>query len=191
VALPPFAAVSDLAALVQTEVNEAAAGVALASASAMIRGWTRQTITRVVDDTVSLRAPAGYERELVLPQRPVQSVSRVEINGVSLVDWVLSSDRLLRYCGWRYLPGRAPYLDPGLVTVTYTHGWAEVPEDVRAVCLDIASMTITNPSGLRTVQIDDYSRTFAAETLGSGTLSEAHKSILSDYRRRVGTVGLR
>lgn len=190
-ALPPFAAVSDLAALVQTEVNEAAAGVALASASAMIRGWTRQTITRVVDDTVSLRAPAGYERELVLPQRPVQSVSRVEINGVSLVDWVLSSDRLLRYCGWRYLPGRAPYLDPGLVTVTYTHGWAEVPEDVRAVCLDIASMTITNPSGLRTVQIDDYSRTFAAETLGSGTLSEAHKSILSDYRRRVGTVGLR
>jgi hypothetical protein len=191
VALPPFAAVSDLAALVQTEVNEAAAGVALASASAMIRGWTRQTISRVVDDTVSLRAPAGYERELVLPQRPVQSVSRVEINGVPLVDWVLSSDRLLRYCGWRYLPGRAPYLDPGLVTVTYTHGWAEVPEDVRAVCLDIASMTITNPSGLRTVQIDDYSRTFAAETLGSGTLSEAHKSILSDYRRRVGTVGLR
>lgn len=190
-ALPPFAAVSDLAALVQTEVNEAAAGVALASASAMIRGWTRQTISRVVDDTVSLRAPAGYERELVLPQRPVQSVSRVEINGVPLVDWVLSSDRLLRYCGWRYLPGRAPYLDPGLVTVTYTHGWAEVPEDVRAVCLDIASMTITNPSGLRTVQIDDYSRTFAAETLGSGTLSEAHKSILSDYRRRVGTVGLR
>jgi hypothetical protein len=191
VALPPFAAVSDLAALVQTEVNEAAAGVALASASAMIRGWTRQTISRVVDDTVSLRAPAGYERELVLPQRPVQSVSRVEINGVPLVDWVLSSDRLLRYCGWRYLPGRAPYLDPGLVTVTYTHGWAEVPEDVRAVCLDIASMTITNPSGLRTVQIDDYSRTFAAETIGSGTLSEAHKSILSDYRRRVGTVGLR
>jgi hypothetical protein len=191
VALPPFAAVSDLAALMQTDVNEAAAGVALASASALIRGWTRQTISRVVDDVVTLRAPEGYERALVLPQRPVQSVSRVEINGLQLVDWVLSNDRLLRYCGWRYLPGRMPYLDPGLVTVTYTHGWAEIPDDVRAVCLDLASMTITNPSGLRTVQIDDYSRTFAAETLGSGTLSDAHKEILAGYRRRVGTMGLR
>lgn len=188
-ALPPFATAAELAASMQTAVDQAAAELALASASAVIRNWTRQSITRVVDDVVKLRI-IDYD-ELVLPQRPVESVSQVKVNSVVLVDWVPSGDRLLRPGGWRYLPGTTTYPDPGLVQVTYTHGWDEIPDDVRAVCLDLASTTLTNPSGLRSVSIDDYSRTFAAETLGSGTLSAAHKAILGAYRLRLGTVGLR
>jgi hypothetical protein len=59
------------------------------------------------------------------------------------------------------------------------------------VCLDLAVMSVTNPGGLRSVAIDDFSRTFAAETLGTGTLSAAHREILAPYRRRFGTVTLR
>ncbi|MGA4864106.1 hypothetical protein ACPB9J_15815 [Streptomyces lavendulocolor] len=188
-ALPPFATAADLAAVTQADIAAEAAELALASASAVIRRWTRQTITRVVDDVVTLRVLT--EQELVLPQRPVVSVSQVRVNGLVLQDWVLSGDRLLRTGGWRRLPGTTTYPDPGLVEVTYTHGWVDVPDDVRAVCLDLAAMSVTNPSGLRSVAIDDYSRTFAAETLGSGTLSDSHREILRDYRRRIGTVGLR
>jgi hypothetical protein len=175
--------------MMQAPVDAAAAELALASASAVIRRWTRQTITQVADDVVKLRVIDCSE--LVLPQRPVVSVSEAKVNALVLNDWVLSGDRLLRTGGWHRLPGTTTYPDPGLVQVTYTHGWDEVPDDVRAVCLDLASATMANPAMLRQETIDDYSRTFASETLGSGSLSEAHKILLGDYRRRVGTMGLR
>ncbi|MEU9436597.1 hypothetical protein [Streptomyces sp. NPDC048252] len=188
-ALPPFATAAELTASMQTPVDAAAADLALASASAVIRRWTRQTITRVVDDVATLRIiDCG---ELVLPQRPVVSVSHVNVNALVLNDWVLSGDRLLRAGGWRQLPGTTTYPDPGLVQVTYTHGWDEIPDEVRAVCLDLAASTLSNPSMLRQESIDDYARTFAAESLGLGGLSENHKALLGDFRRRIGTVGLR
>lgn len=193
-ALPTLATAADLAAATQrTDLDDAAANLALESASAVIRNFTKQQFTRVVDDVVRLRIID--ERELVLPQRPVESVSRVRANSLVLVDWVLSHDRLLRTGGWRCLPGTTTYPDPGIVEVTYTHGWAEVPGDVRAVCLDLAAMTVSNPGGLRERErsIDDWTQrdVYAMETLGSGTLSAAHKSILSAYRRRIGTVNTR
>lgn len=188
-ALPPFATAAELAAMVQAPVDAAAADLALASASAVIRKWTRQTITRVVDDVVKLRViDCG---ELVLPQRPVVSVSEVKVNALILRDWVLSGDRLLRTGGWHHLPGTSSYPDPGIVQVTYTHGWDEIPDDVRAVCLDLAASTVSNPGMLRQESIDDYSRTLASESLGLGSLSDTHKELLGDYRRRIGTVGLR
>ncbi|MFE6785194.1 hypothetical protein ACFVFF_23345 [Streptomyces sp. NPDC057680] len=191
--LPLLATVADLAAAMQAEPNNASAELALASASAVIRRWTKQDFTRAIDDVVTLRVL--NESELVLPQRPVESVSQVRVNSLILQDWVLSGDRLLRTGGWRRLPGTTTYPDPGLVEVTYTHGYAQVPDDVRAVCLDLASMTLTNPRGLRESErsIDDWRQrdVYAMETLGSGTLSEAHKAMLTGYRRRIGTVGLR
>lgn len=189
-ALPAFATAADLAAATQrSDLDSASADLALASASAVIRRWTRQSITLVEGDVVTLRVL--HEHDLALPQRPVVAVSQVRVSGLVLLDWVLSGDRLLRTGGWRHLPGTTTYPDPGLVEVTYTHGYAEVPDEVRAVCLDLASMTLTNPGGLREVAIDDYRRVFASETLGSGVLSPAHREMLSGYRRRIGTVGLR
>lgn len=188
-ALPAFATAAELAAVMQTPIDSAAADLALASASAVIRRWTRQTITQVIDDTVTLRVIRCDE--LVLPQRPVVSVSEVKVNALVLNDWVLSGDRLLRTGGWHRLPGTTTYPDPGLVQVTYTHGWAEVPDDVRAVCLDLASATLSNPSMLRQEAIDDYSRTFAAESLGLGGLTAAHKEILREFRPGWGSVRVR
>lgn len=188
-ALPPLATAADLAALMQADVTDEAAQLAVSLASGIIRRWCRQDITRVTNDVVTLRILEPSE--LKLPQRPVVSVGQVRIGNLVLRDWVLSGDRLLRNGGWHGLPVTTMYPDPGLVEVTYTHGWEDVPDDVRAVCLDLASMTLTNPAGLREVAIDDYRRVFAAETLGAGTLSAAHKEMLGEYRQRIGTVELR
>ncbi|MFJ3201014.1 hypothetical protein [Streptomyces sp. NPDC086989] len=193
-ALPPLATAADLAAATQrTDLDPAAADLALASASAVIRSWTRQSITRVEDDVVTLRVLTP--EELVLPQRPIISVSQVRVNSLILVDWVLSGERLLRTGGWRHLPGTTTYPDPGLVEVTYTHGYDEVPDEVRAVCLDLAAMSVTNPGGLRESEraIDDWRQrdVYATETLGLGVLSAAHREMLAGYRRRIGTVGTR
>jgi hypothetical protein len=187
--LAPLATVPDLEAALQREVLAASAELALASASAIIRRWTRQDITLVENDVVRLRI--SNPAELVLPQRPVVEVTQVRKGVLPLTDWALSGDRLLRAGGWRYLPGTSTWPDDGLVEVTYTHGYAQIPDDVRAVCVDLAAMTLANPSGLRSATIDDYSQTFASETLGSGSLSAAHREILGFYRRRIGTVGLR
>ncbi|MGW4505695.1 hypothetical protein ACWENO_13750 [Streptomyces sp. NPDC004436] len=192
--LPAFATAADLAAATQrSDLSAESADLALASASAVIRRWTRQQITLVTDDVVTLRILT--EQELVLPQRPVLGVSQVRVNSLVLQDWVLSGDRLLRTGGWRRLPGATTYPDPGLVEVTYSHGYDEIPDEVRAVCLDLAAMSVTNPGGLRESEraIDDWRQrdVYATETLGSGVLSAAHREMLAGYRRRIGTVGTR
>lgn len=192
--LPAFATAADLAAATQrSDLSAESADLALASASAVIRRWTRQQITLVTDDIVTLRVLT--EQELVLPQKPVLDVSQVRVNSLVLQDWVLSGDRLLRTGGWRRLPGTATYPDPGLVEVTYSHGYDEIPDEVRAVCIDLAAMSVTNPGGLRESEraIDDWRQrdVYATETLGSGVLSAAHREMLAGYRRRIGTVGMR
>jgi hypothetical protein len=74
------------------------------------------------------------------------------------------------------------------VRLTYSHGWAEIPEDIVDVVLDLATMNLANPENLRQVAIDDYQRTFASETIGSASLTKAHKGALRDYRRSAFSV---
>lgn len=46
---------------------------------------------------------------------------------------------------------------------------------LKAVALAAARRAVLNPSGLRSTQIDDYSETFATETLGDVELTEAER----------------
>jgi hypothetical protein len=45
----------------------------------------------------------------------------------------------------------------------------------KAVALAAAKRVVLNPSGLRSMQIDDYSETFATETFGDAELTAAEK----------------
>lgn len=203
-ALPALATAADLTTAGATGTS-AQLDLALRRASARVRRYTRQTITLVENETVLL---AGGETTLRLPQRPLVVDGTHPLTVIELADgggadltvvedrdytrlgseltrgepWV-AQDRLMGWPGRRVRGVWAPR-----VRVTYSHGYAEVPDDIVDIVLDLATMNLSNPENLRSVAIDDYSRTFASETIGGARLSKGHKDDLRPYRRAAFSV---
>jgi hypothetical protein len=187
---PPLATPDDLSAFLQRDVPADQAEVSLRIASSVVRGYTGQTITFVSGDVMVLE---GGGPTIVLPQRPIVVDDDNPLTVVELAEYGTANltmtenltytrfqDELRRYCGtWTRR-----------VRVTCSHGHTTVPGDVVAAVLDIAGRSLTNPSGLRSVTIDDYSRTYASETLGGASLSQANRLTLTSYRRSAATTRL-
>jgi hypothetical protein len=205
-ALPPLATAADLQAAGATG-TDAALELALRRASARVRRYTRQDITFVESETITL---PGGERVLRLPQYPLvvddtHPLTLVEVADFSGVEWEAVEDRDYSRIGnelTRGYPWQAPNRLMGWpwnralgiwgpkVCVTYSHGYGEVPDDIVDVVLDLATMNLANPENLRQVSIDDFQRTFASETIGSAKLTQQHKEDLRPYRRTAFSVVL-
>ncbi|MFE7398847.1 hypothetical protein [Streptomyces sp. NPDC057557] len=203
-ALPPLATAADLEAAGATG-SDAQLEMALRRASARVRRYTRQDITFVIGDTIDL---AGGGRVLRLPQYPLvvdsfHTLTVVEVADFSGIEWTALEDRdysrlgneltrgypwqaPTRLMGWPY--NRAQGVWAPKVRVTYSHGYTEVPDDILDVVLDLATMNLANPENLRQVSIDDYQRTYASETIGSASLTRAHKEALRPFRRSAFSV---
>jgi hypothetical protein len=203
-ALPLLAMAADLQAAGATG-SDAAMELALRRASARVRRYTRQDITFVGGDTVML---PGGERVLRLPQYPlvvddahpltvveVADFGGVELEAIEGRDYSRLGNELTRgypwqaptrLMGWPWAPPQGVWAPK--VRVTYSHGYAEVPDDIVDVVLDLATMNLSNPENLRSVSIDDYSRTFASETIGNARLTSGHKEDLRSYRRAAFSV---
>ncbi|MGI5161395.1 hypothetical protein [Microbispora sp. CA-102843] len=197
--LPPLATVDDLQAHLQRDLPEAQAALALRRASARVRSYTRQTITLVTGDTMEV---AGGDRVLRVPQRPLvvdeaHPLTVVELGEFGAPEMTLVEDRdytrlgneltrgypynpSTRLMGWPWNRVRGVWAPR--VRLTYSHGYAEVPEDIVDIVLGLATLNISNPENLRTEQIDDYSRTFARETVGNASLTADDKDVLRSYR---------
>ncbi|WP_030064779.1 hypothetical protein [Streptomyces natalensis] len=195
----PLATQADLEAALQRSLDPAQAAMAIRRASARVRKHCRQQFTLVENETITL---PGNGRVLRLPQRPLvlddtHLLTVVELFGITNVEYTALEGRDYTRIGTELTRGEAwwtptrlmgfPWLRPqGIwsqrVRVTYSHGYAEVPDDVVDVVLDLAQMSMTNPQGLRSESIDDYSRTFAAETIGGAQLTPEHKLALRPYR---------
>lgn len=131
-ALDPLATVDDLEARGFTvEASETIlANTYLGVASAAVREAAGVPISRVTS-TYTLEGARG--QWLRLPGMPIVSVASVSIDGVTVTDWRLRSERLWRACGWTGC-------EPSEVQVTQTHGLLDVPEDiVDLVCRMAAS----------------------------------------------------
>lgn len=205
-ALPPLATAVDLQNAGATG-TDAALELALRRASARVRRYTRQDITFVENETITL---PGGERVLRLPQYPLVTsddhpLTVVEVADFSGIEWVALESRDYSRIGnelTRGYPWQAPNRLMGWpwnralgiwgpkVRVTYSHGYDEVPDDIVDVVLDLATMNLANPENLRQVSIDDYQRTFASETIGSAKLTQQHKEDLRPYRRAAFSVML-
>ncbi|MCC5580588.1 hypothetical protein IMZ11_33720 [Microtetraspora sp. AC03309] len=190
-ALPPLAEPADLAVRLRTtfasgSVEEQAAEALIEDASALVRSATGQHIYPVETDTVEL---TGGDRVLNLPQWPVvvddtHPLVVVEFDDyctssmplVDGLDFVRHGHQLIRAPGPASCTDGAVRRGGGMwaekVVVTYTHGLAEVPTDVRAVVLGIAARGYVNPGALRSRTLGSYSETFATETVGTGELTE-------------------
>jgi hypothetical protein len=203
----PLATQADLEAALQRSLDPTQAAMALRRASARVRKYTRQEFTFVENDTIVL---PGNTRVLCLPQRPLviddtHPLTVVELFGITDQEYPALEGRdftrigseLTRGEQW-WAPTRLmgwPWLRPqGIwaqrVRFIYSHGYVgEFPDDVVDVVLDLASMAMTNPQGLRSESIDDYSRTFASETIGGPQLTQEHKEALHPYRVGAFSVG--
>lgn len=173
------------------------ASMLLDLATAAIQAWTRQTIELVADNEVTLAGT--WQRELLLPERPVVSVAQVAVGGVPLAaaDWSLVGGAL--YSGPAVEPGvvTSSSLPVGAtgrghwhwggpdqtVTVTYTHGYATPPAEVKAVCLAVAARGVMSPAGaVRQESVGSYSVTYAGQ--GGPSLTDGEMRQLAHLRRR-------
>lgn len=152
-----FATVADLETFLRkdfavgSETDQAQA--ALDTATAEMKAHMGQNIAQVTADQITLDANgAGV---LFLPERPVTAVSAVTVDGTALtvandVDWysygALYRDRDR---GGTWGDERQS------VVVTYTHGYATIPDDIKRVCVKRAARILGSPAvGSATVAAD-------------------------------------
>jgi hypothetical protein len=198
--LPALATVADLATLLGrtfTPEQELQAQALLDQASSVVRSYVRQDITQATTtDTLTMRrADSALHRcagAVTLPQRPVTDIAAVRINGVETSDWWQDgSELLLRSAVWDQPPAAHR---PPQVTVTYTHGWDEVPGDIKAIVLQAANRVLVNPSGIRSETVGGESVTYLIPAVGEYLgvlLSRTEQKVLDRYRRTAGSVNLR
>jgi hypothetical protein len=181
-----FASSDDLAVRLKksfTETEKDQAEQLLAGATTRIRAITDQWITQVVDDVWTTDAPLS--RVLWLPQRPVTAVTSVKVDGVVITDWRLRGARLIRPCAW----STGCDTTPPEVEVTYTHGIPVGDERLdlaKDACIAFAAAARTNPDGLKSESIDDYSRAFAGGG-GDPQWAGTEKALCRQYGRRPKT----
>lgn len=172
-ALPPLATVEQLEDWLQVPRGSAPQNtceLALRVASKLVRNEARCLFVRR-EDTVALRIVDGHVR---LPS-PVVSVASVDVQGQALPEsgWWREGDSL-----WITSPPRDPRRR---ATVTLTHGYATVPDDVLGIVLDVASRGCVNPLSLRQESTGQRSVTFATETLAM-SLAQVEADKLRSYR---------
>ena len=182
--LAPLITAADLSAR-NIDTTDDALVADLNSASAAIRDAAGCAITR---ETSTVTFPTEASRRIELPSRPVISVATVLLDGEPVTDWLLRGSSLWRECWWQS-PGDIPHA----LTVTFTHGLAEVPADiVDLACSLIAGAQAERSEGPRRgkayERVDDYQVGFIqapdAERVSAFELPERTRTML---RRRFGS----
>lgn len=149
------------------EVPDARGNLMLAGASGLVRSYTGQLFD-LVDGDVALIDGSGT-RALLLPQVPVTDVTAVveDPRGAAKAlaegsDFEWSEDGILRSLG-------APFvLRFRWYQVTYSHGYATVPDGLKGIVLRVAARGVTNPEGLGQETIGRYAWTAGGEAAGLG-----------------------
>lgn len=150
---------ADLAILLKKPADDPRLLLELRKASSRFRGAVGHRVTLVEDDAVTLD---GNGREsLLLPVWPTTEVATVTLDGVLLVegtDYSWSDMGVLRRLGCRVWPDRLRCL-----VVVYSHGSAEVPDDVAEAVLDKAAAMYAIPIGVASKAVGGQSVTYGAQ----------------------------
>jgi hypothetical protein len=156
----------------------------LEMASAVVREYTGQFFELVADDEVVLFPDNdGWYR---LPQRPIVDVTAIaDQDAVDLfTTYAFDTD------GWfrnfpMYPQAARPRWPFSSLSVTYSHGYAEIPADVVMVVCSMAGRSWSNPAGIRSESVGDYSVTYAIPGTGESiglALSRPEMDVLRSYR---------
>lgn len=146
------------------------------AATATVRSYCGWHVAPPLTETLEL--DGSRSSLLELPSLLVSAVSDVKVDGVTVTGYRWSRAGLLRYdggwgAGWRS------------VEVTFTHGHAATPEDVRVAAIAAARRELVNPDNLRSESGPGYSRVFTIPGTGEAygvMLSKVEQALLSRYR---------
>lgn len=179
---PTLATYEDVATYMQDDkVDYFAVSQALEYATAIMQAHTRQRLFFVADDDVSLPWPRSGP--IVLPERPVESIGRVQFSPAYGTGWTLHTSSYVLLDGARVqfnAPWEASSYGGGMALVRYSHGYREIPPDLRAVAVGLAVRTLHQPTESLPETLDAY--TNPASTAGPAGLTDAERAILRRYR---------
>jgi len=182
VGLPPLTSPDNLAVILGGPYGDGTDGVwshwAVGLVSAMVRSYTRLSITPVIDAALTLGGTRS--RKLVVGERPLTDVTSVTLDGTPLPTtdyrWTRAGV-LYRAAGWAG--------EDIEVVVVCSYGFTVVPADLRAVVQTAATRMIANPAqwkqqrderpgGSSTLRVSDAPTGFTVGEL----------AVLNRYRRR-------
>ena len=191
-----FCTIADIASFLQIAIDatNAAALRAIGEASAAIQNYCHQALEEIEGDEYTFDVGPN-QTKLFLPELPPTEVSEVVENTETLVvddDYKLGRDGILYRLGAYWYPGVQT------VTVTYTHGYATMPDDIVGVCTRAASRVyqsglrsaaLAGVPGVQAQTIGDYSVQYASEQSGGsgggGTLGASAAPMLLDGEKRM------
>ncbi|HUW11797.1 MAG TPA: hypothetical protein VM537_18875 [Anaerolineae bacterium] len=182
-----FCTVSDIESFLQIAVpaaKVASAQRACDEATAIIQGYCHQALEPVEDDEITVDCYGGTR--IFLRELPVVEVSEVVEDGETLDeddDYKLGEHGILHRIGGYWPRGIQ------IVTVTYTHGWDPIPDDLVAIATRMGARAyqaglkveeLGGIPGVSAMSLGDYSISFGGEggAAGEGTLGASAAPLL-------------
>ncbi len=179
-----FATPSDLATYMQRDLSAAETATAelvLDLVSGAIRAYTGQTISTATSTAKRLKVRGTKVR---LPQRPVTAVSAVTSTATPAVAVAYTWD------GFGSI--ELDTYEHASVLVTYAHGYATIPDDIRAITLQVAGRsfgTTPDTTGVQSESIGGYSySTGAATAQGAVGFLAGERAVLDRYKLPTGPI---
>lgn len=158
----PLASVHDLAIRVGAkDETDPKLALALRLASGRFRDQTFNPISEATD---TIRLDSDGERILMLPVRPVSCVESVTINGEECRDYSWSATGAVRFS--KPLP-----VGYGTVEITYTHGYAAIPDGIQDVVIEQAAAMYSLTPGIVGYTTGSETRTYST-AMSVGTTAQ-------------------
>ncbi len=150
----------------------------LEAASADVRDYLGQTLDVVVDDIVTLHGSGT--KALLLPELPVVAVTAVTLNDEAITTYTADLDNgVLFRVGW----GAVWNVGFSNVTVTYDHGYTEIPFNIRRAVIELAKVGYHSAGRVPGIS-SEITGPFAITYSGTTNDAEVHDKILGTLARR-------
>jgi hypothetical protein len=179
VSLTPFITVQDLSDRLGRDVTADPGATSAVDAACQI---CRTIAEQEFNAGTALAALDGTGTDaLLLPQRPVGTISSVTVNGGTVTDWALSEAGVLFRGTAGARRSSLPTWPRGRqnVQVTYSHGYGTlVPADVREVALNVAMRALVQQMASAET-VGDVTITYS---VGADDLTTNELRILGAYR---------